>query len=141
NLSKDSPRFRAVSTSLLGLLLIGGAGYWYWRRRRRGQGTSDPDSAKRSPSREQRLASALYASLEQAMTAQNIGRNPGTPPLRHATALTATGHPLGREILELTRIYLAVRFGGEPLTEETRRAFENRVKRIRATRPTAKKAA
>jgi len=141
NLSKDSPRFRAVSASLLGVLLIGGAGYWYWRRRRSAGGSSDPDAAKRSPSREQRLASALYASLEQAMAAQNIGRNPGTPPLRHATALTATGHPLGREILDLTRVYLAVRFGGEPLTEEVRRDFENRVKRIRAMRPIAKNAA
>jgi len=140
NLNSDSPRARAVGTSVLGLLLIGGAAFWYWRRRQ-GEPTSEPDPSKPKPSREQRMASSLYASLEQAMASQNIRRNPGTPPLRHAMALRATGHPLGPEILELTRIYLAVRFGGEPLTDEMRHDFEARIRRIRASRPLSKPAA
>lgn len=141
NLSKESPRARAVGVSILGLLLIGGVGFWYWRRRQGKPTGSGPDDSKPMPSREQRLASSLYASLEQAMASQNIARNPGTPPLRHARALSETGHPLGPEILELTNIYLAVRFGGEALTEELRRDYEDRIKRIRATRAGSKRAA
>lgn len=141
NIGSSSPRFRAVGTSALGLLLIGGVVFWLWRRRKKAPNAADPKASKRKPSRDQRLASALYASLEQAMAAHNIGRSPGTPPLRHANALVAAGHPLGHEILELTRLYLAVRFGGEALTEQARQDFENRVKRIRVSRPLTKKAA
>ena len=53
------------------------------------------------------------------------------PPLRHAEALNALGHPLADEVLELTDVYLRARFGGEVITAEARKEFEDRVKAIR----------
>jgi hypothetical protein len=53
--------------------------------------------------------------------------------LRHAEALSSNSHPLGPEILELTRIYLRARFGGIPIEEDERRDFERRVRTVKLT--------
>ena len=81
------------------------------------------------------LATALYETLEAAMGVQGLARSASTPPLRHAEMLDAMGHPLGVEIVELTEVYLSARFGGASLSEEARRDFETRVRRIRSARP------
>jgi len=53
------------------------------------------------------------------------------PPLRHAEDLVAQRHPLGPEVIALTRVYLETRFGGQALTDAIRRDFETRVRDIR----------
>jgi hypothetical protein len=54
------------------------------------------------------------------------------PPLRHAEALQTLEHPLADEVGELTDVYLRARFGGEVITEEGRREYEERVKALRS---------
>jgi len=54
--------------------------------------------------------------------------------LLHAEALKRLGHPLADEVLELTELYLNARFGGASITDEDRKAFETRVKRVRTVR-------
>lgn len=132
-LSGSSPRMKAIVLIVAGAVLTGGMAYWYLRRRQKPQEGSP--SAKRRRDKQLEMASLLYGSLEAAMTAQGVARSQGTPPLRHAEALRAAGHPLAPEILELTRVYLAARFGGETLSPEKRREFETRVKRVKSARP------
>ncbi len=108
----------------------GGLGLYLYRRRRRrrardGEQRGDP----RSPSA--LLATELYERLDAAMSQKGIPRPPGVPPLRHAEALDELGHPLADEVLELTDVYLRARFGGEVITPEARKEFEDRVKGIR----------
>jgi protein-glutamine gamma-glutamyltransferase len=119
-----------------GGLLAGGVGYWYARGWRRKHGAKPPASEGRSPSA--LLATELYEMLDGAMSAQGLARSPGTPPLRHAESPATKAHPLGDEILKLTDVYLRARFGGELITEEGRKAFELRVKAVRAARPGAR---
>jgi hypothetical protein len=56
-----------------------------------------------------RRATALYEELEGALGRHGISRPLGTPPLRHAEALVAAGHPLGGDTLDVTAAYLAAR--------------------------------
>jgi hypothetical protein len=103
--------------------------YVYLRRRRQRKRGDAPEGPARSPSA--LLATELYERLDAAMTQKGIPRAPGIPPLRHAEALAALAHPLAEEIYELTDVYLRARFGGEVITEEARRSFEERVRGIR----------
>ncbi len=103
---------------------------WYLRRRRKRQRTAqDVDHRRRT--KEEALATALYQSLDRAMTAAGVGRAGATPPLRHAAALVSMGHAYGKEILSLTERYLDARFGERPLDHDERRNFETRVRRLR----------
>jgi transglutaminase-like putative cysteine protease len=112
--------------------LLAAAGYWVWRRRR---GRAKIPGASPDPkARERLLATSLYELLDAAMVAQGIARAMGTPPLRHAEVLQRLGHPLAEDVFELTSFYLTARFGGSPITDDARRAFEGRVKRVRAVR-------
>jgi hypothetical protein len=80
-------------------------------------------------------ATALYRSLESALQAQGITRPPSTPPLRHAEELRTRSHPLAEVVASLTAVYLETRFGGEALTDASRRDFERQVREIRLHRP------
>jgi protein-glutamine gamma-glutamyltransferase len=115
------------------LLLVTASGavalYLFLRRQRRQRFDSERKGDPRSPSA--LLATELYERLDAAMSAKGIARAPSVPPLRHAEALNALGHPLADEVLELTDVYLRARFGGEPITAEVRRDFEDRVRGIR----------
>jgi hypothetical protein len=82
------------------------------------------------------LATALYELLESAMSAKGIPRGASTPPLRHAESLERLGHPLADDVKHLTNVYLGARFGGAPISDDERREFETRVRRLR-TVPTA----
>ncbi len=113
--------------------LLAGGFAWYWLKKRRqalGAGGGAKQAEKRSTSA--LLATELYELLEAAMSAQGVGRAPGTPPLRHAVALSGIEHPLAEEILELTDVYIRARFGGESLGEDERRRFEQRVRGVRS---------
>ena len=123
------PRYGA----LVGIVVAaaGGVGlYVYLRRQRKQRLGPDPKGDMRSPSA--LLATELYERLDAAMSHKGIPRAPGVPPLRHAEALNALGHPLADEILDLTDVYLRARFGGEVITTEMRREFEERVRGIRS---------
>ncbi len=124
----SKPRYGAI----VGLLVAGGSGvglWLYFRRRRRQRVDSARPDDPRSPSA--LLATELYERLDAAMSQKGVPRAPGVPPLRHAEALNALGHPLADEILDLTDVYLRARFGGEVITPESRRDFEERVRGIR----------
>ena len=132
------PRYGALGVGAL--VLAVGAVYFYLRRRKRAQVDRGPQAEARSPSA--LLATELYERLDAAMNAKGIPRSLGVPPLRHAEALDALSHPLADEVLELTDLYLRARFGGEVITDEVRREFEERVRAIRtAVLPAATKGA
>jgi protein-glutamine gamma-glutamyltransferase len=125
-------RLRGPTLYVVVGVVVAGAGVWYARGLRKKRGAKPKESEGRSPSA--LLATELYEMLDGAMSAQGLARSPGTPPLRHAESLAGKAHPLGDEILELTDVYLRARFGGETISEEGRRAFELRVKALRAAR-------
>jgi transglutaminase-like putative cysteine protease len=116
------------------LLALFAAGYMIWKRRqsvgrpRRG----DKDTAKPDPQTE--IATALYRTLEAALSAQGITRPPSLPPLRHAEDLDARKHPLAGEVIALTEVYLATRFGRRAFSDDGKRDFERRVREIRTFR-------
>jgi hypothetical protein len=73
----------------------------------------------------------LYRRLDQALSVRGVARPLSTPPMTHARALLQAGHPTGAEAVELTRIYLDVRFAGQTLTEAQAREFAERVSALR----------
>jgi transglutaminase-like putative cysteine protease len=117
------------------VLVLVALGYIAWKRRQRQ--TQEPDAAARKETSSSRVltATALYRTLETALQAQGITRSPSTPPLRHAEELRSRSHPLAEAVVSLTSMYLETRFGGEELTEASRRDFERQVRDIRAHRP------
>jgi hypothetical protein len=76
----------------------------------------------------------LYRALELALIARGVPRPSGTPPLAHAQALVAMGHPVGEEALALTEQYVRVRFGGEALNDAERRLYADRVRALKLMR-------
>jgi hypothetical protein len=127
-----SPRVPIVVGSLA---LAFGLGYVAWRRRR--NAAADPRDANASKRRQHArvtAAVALYRALETALHAHGVTRPASLPPLRHAEELRERRHPLAVEVLALTNVYLASRFGGQALTEASKRDFERRVREIRAFR-------
>ncbi len=120
------------------VLVLVALGYIAWKRRQRQ--AQEPDAAERKETATARVltATALYRTLEAALQAQGITRPPSTPPLRHAEELRLRSHPLADVVVSLTSMYLQTRFGGEELTEATRRDFERQVRDIRAHRPEAR---
>jgi protein-glutamine gamma-glutamyltransferase len=106
------------------------------RALRRGRPRRSPGGAvipsAQPPSPDRVLATTLYASLEAALVAHGIVRDPAVPPLAHATRLQAAGHPLAGDVTALTNLYLEARFGGRPLTRTKERAWVHAVTRIRS---------
>jgi hypothetical protein len=123
------PRGRTL-LFLLGVL-IALASFWWWMRRRRRANKADKDAEAHARSREEALATNLYQNLDRVMSSVGVGRSTATPPLRHARLLLRADHPLGDEIMALTRRYLDARYGETPLTVDERRDFEVRVKKLK----------
>ncbi|MBL8742627.1 MAG: transglutaminase domain-containing protein, partial [Myxococcales bacterium] len=98
-------------------------------RRRRAQPSREVDIQPKA--RHIARATAIYETLEAALVAQGVFRSPGTPPLRHAENMFASAHPLGSEVLDITQVYLSVRFGGMALSDEAAVELERRVRSIR----------
>ena len=115
------------------ILLLVALGYVAWRRRRRAT-LRGPEEPRKPPDVRVETAAALYRTLETALQSLGITRAPSTPPLRHAEDLRSRKHPLGEEVVALTTVYLAARFGGSSLDDRGKRDFEKRVKEIRAFR-------
>ncbi len=120
-----------VAAAALALIL---AAYAFWRRRRRKRGAGESGS-KPVTTREMALAAAMYRALEAALSGHGLTRPTSLPPLRFAEELSARAHPLGEEVVELTRIYLDARFGGVVLSEDETRTFDRRVRAVRAWKP------
>ncbi len=123
-------RAPALAAALLGLFALG---YYIWKRRKRAA-TRAPDSGATKLSPHLETATALYRSLEAALSVQGISRPPSLPPLRHAQQLEAKHHPLAPDIVALTEVYLKTRFGHAALSETDKREFERRVREIRTHR-------
>lgn len=123
------PRGRTL-LFLLGVL-IALASLWWWLRRRRLAKLQAKDGDTTPRTREEALATSLYQSLDRVMSAVGVGRSTATPPIRHARLLLTADHPLGSEIMDLTRRYLDARFGDTPLSVTERREFEARVRKLK----------
>lgn len=113
---------------LLGLALMVTGGVWLRRRR---NGTADSVRRRSTGQIATLQVVALYRSLEDAMSTHGVTRQSGTPPLAHARALADLGHPIGAEVLALTRLYLEARFGGRVLDDAERREFAQRVRALK----------
>lgn len=113
----------------LAALGFGVGAYILWKRRKRfGQKAPSPEKKN---DRGQQVAASMYRVLEQALVAQGLTRPPSLPPLRFAEELRSRAHPLATEVIDLTEIYLSVRFGGTRLSEESLRGFDKRVRAVR----------
>ncbi len=116
----------------LGVILLA---YIVWKRRKRfGQKALSPDKKN---DRGQQVAASMYRVLEQALVAQGLTRPPSLPPLRFAEELRSRAHPLATEVIDLTEIYLSVRFGGTRLSDDSLRGFDKRVRAVRVWRRVA----
>jgi hypothetical protein len=117
----------------LTLLALAGLGFGlrelYRLRRRRGATDDKLDGDRRANS-----AAELYQALEKVLAVRGVARPSGTPPLAHARALSALGHPLSGEVLDLTERYIRARFGGEELDATARRTFADRVRALKSAR-------
>jgi transglutaminase-like putative cysteine protease len=132
----SSPRL-----TLLAVALLIGAGYgaiWASRRRKASSPVARAATEREVAARE---IVELYRQLEAALAARGVPRPTGTPPLAHAAALAAIGHPAGEEALALTERYLTARFGGSALSADERRDFVRRVRLLRVQRASSEKAA
>ena len=121
---------------MVGILLVCvGVGYVLWKRRRRSKDKDKDTTPKPRVDPKLEAASALYRQLELALVTQGISRPPSLPPLRHAEELAARSHPLADDILELTNVYLAARFGGTTMSDDSARDYEKKVREIRTYKP------
>jgi len=124
----------SMAAGLAGLAVVGGAVavLIVWRRRRR-DGRGDRGGRASVENRSLREATALYESLQAAMSAVGASRNPGTPPLQHANRLAVLGHPIAADVATVTDRYLRARFGDEPIGEDEREQLGHLVRRVRHT--------
>jgi transglutaminase-like putative cysteine protease len=123
---------RAGNARIIGLVVGAvamGAGAWWLLRRKRVR-TTDPLGPELAPSAARPIE--LYRRLEAALQAREVPRPRAVPPLLHAQALFAAGHPTGPEALALTELYLRARFGGIPLTHAEDKDFLRRVRALRS---------
>jgi len=130
---RDRPG-KKTTTRWLGVaggLVLGVAAYVLWKRRRR-LGKPQPPGDKTRTNHKQQIAVSMYRVLEQALVAQGLSRPPSLPPLRFAEDLRSRAHPLAPEVIDLTTIYLSVRFGGTQLSDASMRGFDRRVRAVRA---------
>lgn len=126
---RDGAR-RSWGWLVVGGLLVAAVAAVFVVRRRRTVVAVKSDGSPRA--RELAKVTTIYERLEGALAAHGVQRAPGTPPLRHAENLVAAAHPLGPEVLEITQVYLSVRFGGMALSDDATLDLERRVRSIRA---------
>jgi hypothetical protein len=124
---------KTLGVVVIALLLAGLAfRYRHLLRPKRGLAATKAQTQTSSDSEE---VVRLYRDLEALMQAHGVPRRAETPPLAHALGLKALEHPLADDIVELTRIYLAVRFGRAPLSSEQATDFQHRVKAMHQLPP------
>ncbi len=100
--------------------------------RQRGHAKVDRKEEPTAWSKSMLRATSIYENLESALAHQGVHRSPGTPPLRHAENLGSASHPLAKEVLDITHVYLSVRFGKMALTDDVAEDLEKRVRALRA---------
>jgi hypothetical protein len=123
-----------TTLALLALLAaVGGGTYYYVRRRRRAPALAPGDAAERQGLQ----IVTLYRALDAVMITRGVARVQSTPPLAHAQGLIALSHPIGPEVLELTELYLEVRYAGRALRELDRKEYLRRVRALRQAPPPA----
>ena len=122
------------------VLVGGGVLYFAWRRLKLQRIRSRPGQIAGQPAGVTRVV-ILYRQLEDVLRGQGVARPSSTPPLAHARALADLSHPLAAEVLALTEIYLAVRFGRRDFSIEDERDFDARVKTMRHFRLLPERAA
>jgi transglutaminase-like putative cysteine protease len=127
-------------TPVLVVLVGGGVLFFAWRRLKLQRVRSRPGQIAGQPAAVTRVV-ILYRQLEDVLRALGIARPSTTPPLAHARALAELNHPLAAEVLALTEIYLAVRFGRRDFSSEDERDFDARVKAMRHFRLLPERAA
>jgi protein-glutamine gamma-glutamyltransferase len=110
---------------------LGLAPLLFWALRRLSRRSQRPRSVVERPDPRVDEIVRLYRLLERHLEHLGIGRPSGTPPLTHARALAALGHPVAPELLELTKCYLEVRFGGVAFDTASAAEFARRVTRLR----------
>ncbi len=139
DLLKKAKTERSASSTLFGrrtIVILIGAGAIVFALvhllRRRAGPTEAPKESGGTWSRSMVRATAIYESLENALSVQGVHRSPGMPPLKHAENLAAAAHPLAKEVLDITQVYLSVRFGKMTLTDDVAGDLERRVKVLRA---------
>lgn len=125
---------------VLGAVVLGALLYLGWRKLRLQRTRAKPGQIAGQPAAVTRVVT-LYRQLEDVLRNLNIGRSSSTPPLAHARALQELGHPLAAEVLALTEIYQAVRFGRRDFSVEDERDFDARVKTMRHFRLSPERAA
>ncbi len=124
-----------LRTALLALVsAIVGIRLLRYRRRRAAHrgGTAAAQGALSPPAK---LAIQLYKDLEQVLLEHGIPRPEGTPPWGYANSLRRLGHPLAEPVLQLTKIYLEVRFGERPMLVSEVADFQRQLETIRQSRP------
>lgn len=124
-----------AAKQLVGYLVLAGlvfGGIRHFAQARRGRKKQDPAT---SVDQSVEDVIRLYKQLEQLMASRGVARHASVPPLAHARALQAMGHPFACEILELTEIYLAARFGGARFGFEELSAFDEVLTTLRRTTP------
>jgi transglutaminase-like putative cysteine protease len=128
-LSGISAREAGLVVALLGGIALG---IWAWRRRRRGT-----RPGRRSIEAPDARIVALYHQLEDVLRQWGMPRGVGTPPLAHARAVIGLKHPQAAEVLQLTSLYLNVRFGRAEFSDEAYTDYARRVARLKEYRPPA----
>lgn len=129
----SSPGFSARSKKLAagtaaGVVLLA-AGYYLWRRRRTAEAL---DAGTAGRVKQQRIATELWLTLEEALQARGATRPRNVPPVRFTEQLLAARRDaLAEEAYELACRYAQARFGGVPFTPEEQREFARRVSVIR----------
>ena len=73
----------------------------------------------------------LYHDLERAMQARGVARRPADTPLEHVQELQHGGFAQLSEVQEVTRRYMAVRYGEEPLPASELKRLRAAVERVR----------
>jgi transglutaminase-like putative cysteine protease len=110
---------------------VAAAGAAWWLLRRRGR-AGDPLDGSARRAHEQRIATELWLSLEEALAARGAPRPRHVPPLRFTEQLRETRHDaLAEEAYVLACRYTQARFGGQPLSPEEQREFTRRVQLLR----------
>jgi protein-glutamine gamma-glutamyltransferase len=121
---------KTVATTAAILVLVGAAGWVVWRvvnNRRRSLTTPRPTPEQR---RVHRVVEA-YKRVDELLAQRGVPRSASVPPLTHARALAALGHPLGELTLELTELYVAVRFGDHPFDRDEEQRFQQLLRELR----------
>jgi transglutaminase-like putative cysteine protease len=98
------------------------------------------EAAQRPLSPPAKLAIQLYQALEQVLLEQGIPRPEGTPPWGYALSLRRLGHPLAEQVVQLTQLYLEVRFGERPLLAAEAEDFQRQLDALRQSRPRSRAA-